>query len=382
LRAEALAFGRIRTVSSTKSEPSQTRAKGLAPSAAAPVARVEIDVGTGYELLLGIRMLVDTEEDATSYAAGAGWFEQARARAGADVLEAIDRYSGGHEILFGYLLALVADAPGPHTATGFLATLEDTPPDELRRALLGHRLTTYRGDASRELVEAAARGDAGAAEALLDECLDWQRAPYAHVLSLDPAEAKELLLRACTGWYENVLHPDERETARVLRRSARASRALAGRLTPEELVDVATRGIRYVAEPGIARILLVPHLVSRPWSIFTESGDTKIVCYGVAETHVTGDAPPDPLVAAYKALGDDTRLRILHRLADGPASLHELTELLGLAKSTVHGHLLVLRTGGLVVADVSRKTGYRLRRETLAESAALLESYLVGTEER
>ena len=122
-------------------------------------------------------------------------------------------------------------------------------------------------------------------------------------------------------------------------------------------------------------------VVSRPWSIFTESGHTKIVCYGVAETHITGDAPPDPLVAAYKALGDETRLRILRRLAEGPASLQELTEILGLAKSTVHGHLLVLRTGGLVIADVSRKTGYRLRRETLAESAALLETYLEGTEE-
>ena len=34
----------------------------------------------------------------------------------------------------------------------------------------------------------------------------------------------------------------------------------------------------------------------------------------------------------------------------GPATLQEPTELTGLAKSTVHGHLLVLRTGGLVVA--------------------------------
>jgi DNA-binding transcriptional ArsR family regulator len=157
---------------------------------------------------------------------------------------------------------------------------------------------------------------------------------------------------------------------------------LADRLPPEELVDAATRGIRYSPEPGISRILLVPHLVSRPWAIFTEAGETKIVCYGVAEPDVTGDVPPDPLVAAYKALGDETRLRILRRLAEGSASLHELTELLGLAKSTVHGHLLVLRTAGLVVTDISKKTGYELRRETLAESAALLETYLEGSEER
>jgi DNA-binding transcriptional ArsR family regulator len=145
-------------------------------------------------------------------------------------------------------------------------------------------------------------------------------------------------------------------------------------------VDTATRGVRYAPEPGIERILLVPHVVSRPWSIFTESVTTKIVCYGVDESQVTGGAPPDPLVAAYKALGDETRLRILRRLAEGPATLAELTELTGLAKSTVHGHLLVLRTGGLVVAETSKKTGYALRRETIAQSAALLETYLDETE--
>jgi DNA-binding transcriptional ArsR family regulator len=189
-----------------------------------------------------------------------------------------------------------------------------------------------------------------------------------------------LLERAAAGWYEAVLRPDERSIARLLRSSARAADALSDRLSAEELIDTATRGILYVPEPGIQKILLVPHVVSRPWSIFTESSHTKIVCYGLADAHGTGDVPPDPLVAAYKALGDETRLRLLRRLAEGPATLQELTALTGLAKSTVHGHLLVLRTGGLVVADISKKTGYRLRRETLAESAALLDSYL-GTED-
>jgi DNA-binding transcriptional ArsR family regulator len=372
-------FGILRTVSSAASE--QQRVKGL--PAAAPATVVDVDAGTAYELVLGLRMFVDRDEEPGSYAEGAEWFDRVRELAGPDVLEAIERYSGGHEILFGYLLALAAASSEPPTADGFLAALAQTTPAELRRLLLGGQLVTYRGDVSDELVEAAAQGEPDAAGALLERCLDWQRAPYEHVLSLDAAETKDLLLHACTGWHENVLHPDERETARVLRRSARAARALGEKLAPEELIDVATSGIRYVPEPGIERILLVPHVVSRPWSIFTEAGPTKIICYGVSEQHVTGDAPPDPLVAAYKALGDETRLRILRRLAEGPATLHELTELLGLAKSTVHGHLLVLRTGGLVLADVSnsKKTGYRLRRETLVESAALLENYLEGGED-
>jgi DNA-binding transcriptional ArsR family regulator len=342
---------------------------------------VEVDWGTAYELVLGLRMFVDRDEDPTSYAAGPEWFADLRSRLGPEERGTIERYSGGHEILYGYLLAVAADTPDPRDAKSFLALLEDMPALELRRIQLGHRLQTYRGDVTREVIAAAAAGGRAAERTLLADCADWQREPYAHALSLDAEESKGLLLQACEAWFESVLQPDERRTARVLRRSARAARGLAERLGPERLIDVVTQGIRYSPEPGIRRILLVPHVVSRPWSIFTEAGETKIVCYGVAEAHVTGDSPPDPLVAAYKALGDGTRLRILRRLAEGSATLQELTELVGLAKSTVHGHLLVLRTGGLVVADVSKRTGYALRRETIAESAALLETYLEGTEE-
>jgi DNA-binding transcriptional ArsR family regulator len=364
-------------MSSLSSEP---RAKGITVQPISPVT-VEVDFGTAYELVLGLRMFVDHEEDPSSYSVGEGWFERTRERLDRNTLLAIEHYSGGHEILFGYLLALAADAPAPRDAATFRGVLEETSPADLRRLLLGYRLETYRGEVSRETIADAAAGDDAAERRLLDGCAEWQRAAYEHVLSLAPADAKRLLARAAKGWHEVVLQPEERPTARLLRQSARAANALASSLPPEDVIDTATRGIRYAPEAGIRRILLVPNLVSRPWSIFTESGDTKIVCYGLAEAHATGDTPPDPLVAAYKALGDETRLRILRRLAEGPASLHELTELTGLAKSTVHGHLLVLRTGGLVIADVAKKTGYRLRRETLAESAALLDSYLHGSED-
>jgi DNA-binding transcriptional ArsR family regulator len=357
----------------------EPRVKGLA--AAASPAGVDVDWGTAYELVLGLRMFVDRDEDAATYSVGPEWFTDLASRMEPVTAGAIEAYSGGHEILFGYLLALASETPEPRDASSFLSLVASVSADELRRVQLGHRLETYRGPVPRDVIAAAAAGDSDAERTLLAGCADWQRAPYAHVLDLDADESKRLLVAACTGWFELVLHPDEPATARVLRRSARAARALARRVSAPELVDAVTQGIRYSPEPGIARILLVPHVVSRPWSIFTESGDTKIVCFGVADAHVTGDAPPDPLVAAYKALGDETRLRILRRLSEGPATLQELTELLGLAKSTVHGHLLVLRTGGLVIADVSKKTGYTLRRETLAESAALLETYLEGTEE-
>ena len=65
----------------------------------------------------------------------------------------------------------------------------------------------------------------------------------------------------------------------------------------------------------------------------------------------TQDLAPTPdarLVALYRALGDGTRLRILRRLAAGAATVGRISTELGLAKSTVHEHLLSLRSAGLV----------------------------------
>src|SRR5687767_7383207 len=139
-----------------RSVSSEPRAKGVAP-ATQPV-EVEVDFGTAYELVLGLRMFVDRDEDPESYSLGPAWFEQTRERLPRETLDAIERYSGYHEILFGYLLALATEAPEPHDGSAFLTVLESTSPADLRRLLLGYRLETYRGDASRETIAAAAAG--------------------------------------------------------------------------------------------------------------------------------------------------------------------------------------------------------------------------------
>ncbi len=81
------------------------------------------------------------------------------------------------------------------------------------------------------------------------------------------------------------------------------------------------------------------------------------------------------LVDAAKALGHPTRLRILAMLRSGGLCVCQLTAVLGLAASTVSGHLSELRGAGLVR---ERKQGkwvtYRLAEDTPA--TALLEPAL------
>jgi ArsR family transcriptional regulator, arsenate/arsenite/antimonite-responsive transcriptional repressor len=54
------------------------------------------------------------------------------------------------------------------------------------------------------------------------------------------------------------------------------------------------------------------------------------------------------LVAAAKAMGHPTRLRMLAMLRSGPLCVCQLTAVLHLAASTVSGHLAELRRAGLV----------------------------------
>ena len=51
----------------------------------------------------------------------------------------------------------------------------------------------------------------------------------------------------------------------------------------------------------------------------------------------------------FRALGDETRLRILELLVDGERSVAELIDLTGLGQSLVSHHLRTLRDAGLVV---------------------------------
>ena len=87
-----------------------------------------------------------------------------------------------------------------------------------------------------------------------------------------------------------------------------------------------------------------------------------------------------PAVALFRSLGDETRLRIVARLARGEARVVDLTGELGLAQSTVSKHLACLRDCGLVDYRVEgRQSFYALTRPELLDLLAAAESVLAAT---
>jgi ArsR family transcriptional regulator, cadmium/lead-responsive transcriptional repressor len=85
-------------------------------------------------------------------------------------------------------------------------------------------------------------------------------------------------------------------------------------------------------------------------------------------------------VSLFRGLADPTRLAIVQRLATGEARVVDLTRQLGLAQSTVSGHLACLRDCGLVIArPVGRQMFYRLAQPELTGLLVAAERLLEAT---
>ena len=87
-----------------------------------------------------------------------------------------------------------------------------------------------------------------------------------------------------------------------------------------------------------------------------------------------------PAAALFHSLADETRLRIVQRLAQGEARVVDLTGTLGLAQSTVSKHLACLRDCGLVEFRAEgRQSFYSLTRPELMDLLASAEQLLAAT---
>jgi len=87
-----------------------------------------------------------------------------------------------------------------------------------------------------------------------------------------------------------------------------------------------------------------------------------------------------PAAALFRSLADETRLRIVARLAAGEARVVDLTGELGLAQSTVSKHLACLRGCGLVdYRTQGRQSFYALTRPELMDLLRAAEGVLAAT---
>lgn len=335
---------------------------------------VEIDVAEAAEVLMSICAVADPGDHDT-YDLGAEWLEERLESVPEDLREQVLALRLGDMKVAAHLLGIVYELPQPRTFASLLERLGQLDPAELKLHLFGHYDATSTHFAP-GLVERAAAGDGAAIAQVLEELSKWsdKHELYRELLQLDGEELKRRLLGLLPRWYEHVFAPHEQEWRQAAERDAEAKRALAAKSSPEQLVELATRGYHYTPPPGIRTIAFFPSWFTRPWVILWEHKGTKIFCYPIAPAAEEAAAPAE-VARVYKALGDEGRLKLLRRLSEGPLKLSEAAAELGVAKSTAHHHLAILRQAGFVTIRDEDENVYSLRTD-LPQTGELLLSYL------
>ncbi|MFH0750879.1 MAG: metalloregulator ArsR/SmtB family transcription factor [Chloroflexota bacterium] len=195
----------------------------------------------------------------------------------------------------------------------------------------------------------------------------------------DPDRELRALRRVLRAWRERF-EPIEDRVARMEERDVNGRRADLERLPLADFVEQATGGVRWVPEPGTRRLYLSPSYFTRPYNYVFGGRDWHMFAYPLAESALDGDggAVPAASIRLFKALGDESRLRILRLLASGDLYLTEIAERMGLSKPTVSHHLALLRAAGLVtITQAGALTYYTLRRDRIADAGVEL-TRLVG----
>ncbi len=195
-------------------------------------------------------------------------------------------------------------------------------------------------------------------------------------------ESGEHYLQALQTYHQVFFNEEEARIQPVLQASLQQARSRAERYPLEELLDELTQGVKFEELAQLEEITLMPSFWSTPF-IFYHRIDPQgmVILYGCrpADHSLTpGEQVPQALLAALKAVGDPTRLRILRHLMEKPHTPAELARRLRLRPPTILHHLNSLRLAGLVHVRV-QTTGerqYALRREALGQVQQSLWDYL------
>jgi len=340
--------------------------------AAAPPYTVEFDLRTTYDFVFSLSDDAGSTEDLPE--ADRRWLAAAKATLPETV-------ASDFKTLFASELAVIVaglavDRPDVTSAAGLLELVRASEPDMISRLMFAE---ATRDPEQRPLVERATAGDAEAIAELTCDYPDLKRDVMVRFVT-DPPAMKKALAGVLQTWLPHFQEIEHR-VKEILDRDVEMRGSDIRTLAPVDLVEKTTGGLRYVSERGVRRVILAPSYFARPYNMVLSADDWRLFGYPVADAAIAGDdalAPPQSVLRLHRALGDDTRLRILKLLTDGDRYLTEIASQLELSKPTIKHHLALLRSAGLVtVTEEGGMTYYSLRRARLDDASVELKRFLV-----
>lgn len=272
---------------------------------------------------------------------------------------------------------LVVDRPNVRTSADFVEALADATPAEVVRGMFEY---SPREPELAALIDRALGGDEAAINEVAETLHDHKKESRVAILR-EPDKTVASIVEVLAAWAEQFRVIEPRVTD-ILERDYESRSADRATLSPVDLIERTTNGIRWLPEAGIRRVILAPSYFSRPYNFLMSAFDWRLFGYPVSDDALE---PPDPLAAPqavvrlHRALGDETRLRILKLLAGRDLYLTEIAQHLELSKPTIKHHLALLRAAGLVtVTESGTVVYYSLRRDRLDDASSDIKRFLIG----
>lgn len=330
---------------------------------------VELDPRTAYDFLMS--GCNDCGELEDLLPEDRGWLQESRAAVQTEVGDTeTARACVGFVSEVSRLLVV---RPEIKTARHVVAAVDQLSDAELLECLFGELLESAEvaGFARKAL-----NGDAEAYAALGDQLEHWKGHSVMPETLAELAPGARQVLHAWLPRFEQA----EVRVGRMLDRDVAGRHADDAITDPLGFVEKATNGIRMVPEQKTRRIVLAPSYFGRPYNSLIKVGEITLVCYPIADSALGAGgraAPPVATLRLYRALGDESRLRILRLLAERDRYLTELATELDLSKPTVSHHLAQLRSAGLVtMTEQGNLTYYTLRRDRAEQAGPELSAFL------
>lgn len=360
--------------------PTPRTDRTAAPPAPAPQVRdlaarstgfaVDFDVRTVYDLLFSLAGDAGRTDDLP--APEREWLRATREGLSEPLRADLERLFAGQLAI--HLGGLLVDRPDLRTAGDLVDAIASMPTMELVATVL--RDVAHDVDLAPLVDQAIAGG--GEAMASLREAAPWVAEDLGPLLD-DPADAHPRIVEVLRAWAEAYAAIEGRIGA-ILERDVALRAGDRGAYQGAELIERTTGGIRWLPEVGIKRVILAPSVFSRPFNYLLAGEGWRFFGYPVADEALEAAdrlAPPPAMIRLHRALGDETRLRILKLLAGQDLYLTEIAQQLDLSKPTIKHHLALLRSAGLVtVVEAGSVIYYNLRRDRLEAASGELGAFL------
>jgi DNA-binding transcriptional ArsR family regulator len=379
--ARRAAPGDARGVPASRRNPGTTRpdARGGAPvrpavrdfSGAAAYA-IEWDVRPVFDFVFSMSEDAGSTDDLP--AADRQWLDESRASLKQNVRASAERLFASEVAI--HVAEFAVERPELRTARQYTDAVEAAAPATVLASIFGE---VGREQGLEELIADVLAGRDEHVAEIEERMPEWHRKARIAMLR-DPGGTHASIVAVLRAWLERYEPIEDRVTA-ILSRDYASRDADRESLRGADLIEHTTNGLRWLGEPGIRRVILAPSYFSRPFNFLLAGPDWRFFGYPVADDAlgpVDPLAPPAGLLRLHRALGDDTRLRILKLLGRRDLYLTEIAQELDLSKPTIKHHLALLRAAGLVtVTESGTVMYYSLRREPLDAASTDLKRFLV-----